>query len=198
MVFLTKTLIFNLCRERVCPGKLLVVTSFVLSHLFLKTRVRRLSESGRDHYQHGKHCSNWVNSKPPKVKSLLRFVTLWYFSRKHWYLICVANCGGLRSSLARRSVGYTCISKLVWNSVGRFIVGQHLSHVMAIIELCKSKQPFYNELFKFNLLKLIYICSHPLTVNNRRYGLCYTKKIYAIMYFPSVLHSSRANSPRSF
>ena len=40
------------------------------------------------------------------------------------------------------------------------------------------------------LLKLIYICAHFLTVNNRRYGLCYVKKNYTTVYFPWILHAS--------
>ena len=48
------------------------------------------------------------------------------------------------------------------------------------------------------LLKLIYICGHFLTVNNRRYGHCYVRKIIPLCPFLEVHTHLEANSARSF
>ena len=53
--------------------------------------------------------------------------------------------------------------------------------------------------YRLYLLKLVSIFGHFLTVNNRRYGRCYVKKIIPLtVYFPWILHSTEANSARSF
>ena len=48
------------------------------------------------------------------------------------------------------------------------------------------------------LLKLIYICGHYLTVNNRRYGRCYVKKFIPLCTFIEFHTRVKANSARPF
>ena len=52
--------------------------------------------------------------------------------------------------------------------------------------------------YRSYLLKLIYICGHFLTVNNRRYGRCYVRKIIPLCPFLEVHTHLEANSARSF
>ena len=59
-----------------------------------------------------------------------------------------------------------------------------------------TQQPSYKVLF--TLLKLIAICGHFLTVNNRRYGRCYVKKYIPPCTFLEFYTHLEADSARSF
>ena len=54
--------------------------------------------------------------------------------------------------------------------------------------------------YRSYLLKLIYFCSHFLTVNNHRYGRCYVKKIIPVPLCTFLEFNTRleANSARLF